>query len=151
MADASGGVMHRQLANDSAVPHRVFLAIAGLVGALAIIYWFTSYEDAGTVMLALAAGLALWCGVYLWLRQRHIQSEKAESIRPPEAAGPAQAAGTRVETAYVPHASVWPFVIGVGAAALFNGVVLGVWVLAPGAALTAIGVAGFIRQSRHRD
>ena len=151
MADPSGGPVHRHLTNDSAVPHRVFLAIAGLVGVLAIIYWFTAYEDAGTVMLGLAAGLALWCGVYLWLCQRHIRSEEAEAVGPPAAARPPDATATEVEATYVPHASVWPFVMGVGAAALFNGVVLGVWVLAPGAALTVIGVGGFIRQSRHRD
>jgi hypothetical protein len=51
----------------------------------------------------------------------------------------------------MPHASVWPFGIGLGAATVLNGLVLGVWVLVPGVALLAIGIGGWIRQSRRHD
>jgi Cytochrome c oxidase subunit IV len=46
---------------------------------------------------------------------------------------------------------VWPFTIGLGAATVANGLVLGVWLIVPGAALMILGIAGFVRQTRRRD
>lgn len=71
-------------------------------------------------------------------------------------AGAVRAAGhsaAAVEPAshYLPHASAWPFAIGLGAATLANGLVLGLWVIVPGVILMAIGIAGFVRQTRRRD
>jgi hypothetical protein len=73
-----------------------------------------------------------------------------------EAAGEAAAAhGLAMPTdevdEYLPHASVWPFAIGVGSAAIFVGLVLGIWVALPGIVLLALGVGGFVRQTRRRD
>lgn len=124
--------------DDAVVPWRMFLAIGVLVAVIAGIYWFTAYEDAGTVLLALTAVLALWYGVFLWLQWRH--------LRDPGTASPGH-----VEEHYEPHASVWPFVIGLGGATAGNGLVLGTWVLVPGLLLTLFGIAGFILQTRRRD
>jgi hypothetical protein len=121
-------------AEDALVPWRIFLAIGALVTILALIYWFTSYEDAGSVMLALSAVLALWVGLFLWLQWR----------RPPESADQPVAA------MYLPHASVWPFAIGLGTALVANGLVLGIWVIFPGALSLVFGILGFIHQTRQR-
>lgn len=128
--------------DDAVVPRRVFLAIGGLVAGLAVLYWFTAYEDAGTVMLALAAVLASWYGVFLWLRLRRTGTDVE--------AGSAVSAAPAT-TAYLPHASVWPFAMGLGVTLLLDGVVLGIWVMVPGAGLLVLGIAGFLRQSRRRD
>jgi Cytochrome c oxidase subunit IV len=130
----SGGV------DDRTVPWRVFLTVGGLVAVIAVIYWFTSYEDAGSVLLALAAVLAIWCGSYLWLQLRQ-RPAAGETAGGPEAEAPA----------YLPHASAWPFAIGLGAATVLNGLVLGTWVVVPGVALLALGVGGFVQQTRQRD
>ena len=119
--------------DDAQVPWRIFVTVGVLVAVITAIYWFTAYEDAGTVMLALAAAMALWFGGFLWLLTRHT----AEAS--PTAATP-----------YLPDASVWPFAVGLGAALLANGLVLGIWVMVPGLALTALGIAGLITQSRRR-
>jgi hypothetical protein len=118
---------------DRVVPARVFLGVGALVVVLAVVYWFVSYEEAGTAMLALAAALSLWCGAYLWLRMRSPADE-------PEA----------VDEPYLPHSSPWPFVIGVGAFLLGNGLLVGGWFFTPGAAVLALGVGGFVRQTRAR-
>jgi hypothetical protein len=131
MADQPHG---RSLVDDALVPWRIFTAIGVLVAVIGGIYWFTAYEDAGTTMLVVAAVLALWCGVFLWLQYRR-RGDMSESAAPH----------------YLPHASVWPFAIGLGAALVLNGFVLGIWVIVPGAMLLALGIVGFIRQSRRRD
>jgi Cytochrome c oxidase subunit IV len=145
-AEASGPEPHqelvhdRPLADDAMVPWRIFLIIGVLVAVIAAIYWFTAYEDAGTTLLVLTAGLGLWCGVFLWLQYRR-----------PAAAGHGLPDDGAATAEYLPHASIWPFAIGLGAALVLNGLVLGVWVIFPGVLLLGYGVVGFIRQSRRRD
>jgi len=145
--------------DDRKVPWRVFLAIGALIGVLGIVYWSTAYEESGTVMLILAAVLGLWIGAYLWLQQRGPVGPEIEAR---QAAGESLAAAGRgvpgagatevgVEAHYLPHASAWPFAIGLGAATLANGLVLGLWVVVPGAALLVLGIGGFVRQTRRRD
>jgi hypothetical protein len=125
---------------DRAVAWRIFAAIGGFVVVLAVLYWFTSYEDAGSVLLALSAVLSLWFGTYLWLQQRRPEQE-ADASQVDAVSG----------ALYLPHASIWPLVIGLGAASVANGLVLGTWVIVPGVAALALGIGGFVRQSRRRD
>lgn len=143
--------------DDRKVPLRVFLSIGAFLVAIGLLYWATAYEESGTVMLLLAGGLAVWVAAYLWLQQRGARGTEIEAL---EAADDAVAAeglarpstGTAEGAAhYLPHASAWPFAIGLGAATLANGLVLGLWVTVPGAALLALGIGGFVRQTRRRD
>ena len=151
--------------DDRAVPWRVFLAVGTFVLVLGAIYWATAYEESGTVMLIVAAVLSLWIGTYLWLRTR---GPSAKSLEAGAALGEAMAArgdawpGAGIAAAdpqsheetvahYLPHSSVWPFAIGIGAATVANGLVLGVWLIVPGALLMVLGIAGFVRQTRRRD
>jgi Cytochrome c oxidase subunit IV len=125
--------------DDRAVPWRVFVAIAAIVALMAVVYWLVADEEySGVVLLALTVGLTGWVALYLWLGLR------GEGPTAPEA--PAE-----VHEHYLPHASLWPFAIGLGAATLANGLVLGLWVIVPGAALMALGLGGFVRQTRRRD
>ena len=143
--------------DDRKVPWRVFLAIGLFVFLLGAIYWSTAYEESGTVMLLLAAGLSLWIGAYLWLRQREATGPEVDEARTAlevEAAdGHARpGAGAAEEGShYLPHASAWPFAIGLGGATIANGLVLGLWVIVPGVVLLALGIGGWIRQTRRRD
>jgi hypothetical protein len=129
---------------DAAIAHRIFLSMGVFLGLIALTYWFTAYEEAGTVMLGLAATLALWYGVYLWLRYQHLKATVPSAREPGGEIGPQ-------EPDYLPHASVWPFVIGLGSAVVLNGLVLGVWVLLPGMAIVVFGTVGHIIQTRRRD
>lgn len=135
-AEGPGGHEVRPPVDDRKVPWRVFLFIGVFVAVIGLIYWSTAYEESGVVMLLLAGVLSLWIGTYLWLQQR----------------GPVDPAGPAVEAEqYLPHASAWPFAIGLGGATVANGLVLGLWVIVPGVALMALGIGGFVRQTRRRD
>jgi hypothetical protein len=140
----------RRQVDDRKVPWRVFAVIGVAVAALGFIYWAAAYEESGTVMLLVAAVLGLWIATFLWLRQ----PDEAEPVV--EGEGETATSGAAVTTAaveehYLPHASVWPFAIGLGGAAVGVGIVLGLWVLVPGLGILALGLGGFVRQTRRRD
>lgn len=113
--------------------------LAGITAFLAVVtavYWFTSYDDTGTVMLALSAATAGILAGYTIVAGR----------RAARARGPAGEA----DGMYLPHASVWPLAVGAGSVVVANGLALGLWALVPGGVILAAGLLGYARQSRHR-
>jgi hypothetical protein len=120
------------------VQYRVFLGIGGFLFLTGVAYWFLSYEDAGTVMLLLAGLLGFVIGGWLWLqsRRRVVSGHGADH-------------GDTED--WLPHASIWPFWIGLGAAFAAGGLAMSPWVMVPGVFLLLIGVVGWARQSRYRD
>ena len=118
---------------------RVFLVVAAGVLLWFVVYWLLSYERAGMTLLLLTAVMTAVLGGYFLLQAR----------RHPDPA--AAAGGSPADGVYLPHASVWPFAIGIGAVLVGNGIALGLWAVFPGAALLAYGIWGFARQSRRRD
>jgi hypothetical protein len=125
--------------SDLTVQWRTFGAIGVFVALLATVYWFASYDYAGTVMLGLASALALLDSAYLFWQQRSGHGHGADAAAAPDE-----------ETQYLPHASVWPFGIGIGAFLAFNGLVLGFAYMVPGAIVIGASIAGLILQSRRR-
>ena len=123
------------MGTDLRVAWRIFLGMAVFVAVMGAIYWFVSYEDAGTTLLALASGLAALFGGYLFVQDRKRRDPGPSSSDSEE---------------YLPQSSVWPFGIGFGVFLAFNGLILGLpWTL-PGVVLVATSVGGFVRQSRYR-
>jgi len=184
MTDQTAGTGHtgRRLADDRQVPWRVFAVIGGILAVMGIIYWIASYEEAGIVMLLVAAVLVFWVGGYLWLHERGpaeppplpATTATPSTATPPTATPPTAPAEPRTEPAgtatprspapasaaaaaeahaeaYLPHASIWPLAIGLGAAGVGVGMAIGLWVLVPGLGIMALGIGGFVRQTRRRD
>lgn len=119
------------------VEARVLLVVAAVVLLWFAVYTVTATERAGMTMLLLTAAMAALMGGYLVVQARR-RADPAE-------------VGPGIEDHYLPHASVWPFALGVGAVLVANGLALGLWAVVPGAALIAYGVWGYARQSRRRD
>lgn len=117
------------------------LGVAGFLAAAALIYAATSGDETGSVLLLLAAGLAVMIGGYLL----------TVPAGPGDESDAAPAAVAATEEDYLPASSIWPFWIGLGGVVLANGVALGLWGLIPGGILSAAGIVGFARQSRRRD
>jgi hypothetical protein len=99
-------------------------ALAAFFLVLALIYGAATYEPAGAIMLLLCSAAALVAVIPLHRRQRR------------GAAGPPAHAQAAV--------SLWPFVIGAGAVLMVDGLVLGLWLLVPGAALVVRGLIGVL-------
>lgn len=129
------------------VEARMFLGIAAFLALATLAYGVASAEEAGTTMLFLAGGMAVIVGGYLTVQARaHADPNDPERPGGGEAAEPEPG-----NEAYLPHASIWPFGVGMGLVVMANGLVLGMWALIPGALLSASSLWGYARQSRRRD
>jgi hypothetical protein len=122
----------------------MFCGIGGFMALIGVVYWFVSYEWAGTVLLLLTASMAIGSGLYLG----YPRGGGAE-IEP--------AGGQRFEPGHDPHdgvwfpeASIWPFAIGAGMVLVANGLLLGRWLLIPSSVFLAWSLAGMVRQGRRR-
>lgn len=120
-----------------------WLGITAFFIVIGAVYWFTSYEDAGTTMLVATSLLGLLAGGYLFIQSRKYppRPEDRPDASLEEGAGPVDE---------FPAPSIWPFVFGLGATVFATGFIFGIWVIVPGAAILGLGLVGMIIQSRGR-
>jgi hypothetical protein len=113
----------------------LFLILGG------VIYGVWSGEQAGTVLLVLTGVFAAIVAGYLGLQDRlERTTARAETVDSEPV----------VDDQFLPHASVWPFEMGAGAALSLSGVVLGWAIFVPGVILVVHALVGWVVQSRHR-
>jgi hypothetical protein len=125
---------------------RVVLFGMVFVGTLAVIYWFTSYEQAGTTMLVLGAAMyAIMCG-YLYLQSRRLAKGPP---RPEDDEDPPATEGD-VQVGFFPAASVWPAALGLGAVSIALGLVFGLWFFVIGGILVLGAVIGYSVEAQAR-
>lgn len=135
---------------------RFFLIIAGWAGGLGIVYWFASYEVAGTALLA---GLALATGAMAaWLiagrrRAADGSGEGGPGLDPDarDTSGGGTAGVDRPfldEEGRIPDASLAPFALGLGIALAALGPIFGVAPVAVGAVAIAWGAWGWFSGAR---
>ena len=120
----------------------VFLAGTGIFfSIIGIVYWFTSYEDAGFLMLLGSALLGLLPGsYYLWWSYKmkpRLDDDPEGSI--------AEGAGA-VDS--FPGSSIWPFILGMGAMFAALTFVFGLWMAPLAAALIVSAAVGVTVESR---
>jgi uncharacterized membrane protein len=120
----------------------VFLAGTGIFfGVIGVVYWFTSYEDAGFLMLMGSALLGLLPGsYYLWWSYKmkpRLDDDPEGSI--------AEGAGA-VDS--FPGSSIWPFILGMGAMFAVLTFVFGLWMAPLAAALIVSAAVGVTVESR---
>jgi Cytochrome c oxidase subunit IV len=119
---------------------KIFLFAAGFSLVVAVVYWYMSYERAGSALLFSMYLAALFVGVYLALRWW-----RATPVADDPEGRHAAATG---EVGRFPAGTIWPFVFAVGALIALLGFVYGVWLLAPGLLLCAGAGLGLTLQGR---
>ena len=120
---------------------------AAFLALVAGIYWFTSYEDAGTTTLALgAAAYGMLAGFY-FVQARRLARRRQ---RRPEDSPDATTSNRPVEVGYFPAASVWPAALGLGTVVIALGLVFGYWFLVIGGILLVGGVIGYAVEAQAR-
>lgn len=110
--------------------------------ASATIYWFVSYERAGTFLLSGAAAATLVMASYAWLKAGRAASQAPEDRGE---ADPGEGEGEPI--ASFTMGSPWPLVFGIGVAVLAGGLVFGAPLIVLGAILIALATFGMMRES----
>jgi cytochrome c oxidase subunit IV len=120
---------------------KVFLFSGLFILASATIYWFVSYEWAGTILLSGTGVATLIMAGYAWLRAGRSTAfaEDRGDADPGEGEGEPIASFTMD--------SPWPLVFGVGVAVLAGGLVFGPPLLIVGAIVIVIAAVGLMRES----
>ena len=119
----------------------VLLGVAIFFGIVGAVYWFTSYEDGGTMMLVGTCLLGLLPGSYYywWHRRMGDRPEDRDDATIEDGAG-------QIDT--FPSSSIWPFVLGMGAFGIALAAVFGVWLLVPAFSLVFSAAIGYTAESR---
>ena len=119
-----------------------FLAVIGIFfGIIGLVYWFTSYEDAGFLMLMGSALLGLLPGgYYLWwsARMKPLDGDEADA---------SVADGAGVVDSF-PGSSIWPFLLGMAALFATLTFIFGLWMAPIAIALGLSAVIGGVVESR---
>lgn len=121
----------------------VFLGTAAFFAVLTAIYWFTSYEEAGSTMLLLTVGLGLMPGLWLlwWSRRMAPRPEDLPDAAIVDGAGAVGA---------FPGPTAWPVTLAAGAVLAANGIAFGIWPAVPGVVLIVLAACGAIMSGRPR-
>ena len=119
---------------------RVLGAAAAFLLLVAIVYWFVTYEYAGTFLLGVMAGGLLFAAVYLAAASRGGRYPADQpDLRPEDAAGERLGAFAA--------ASIWPIVLAGGVLVVLAGLVYGPWLFVPGMVITVAALLGWTRES----
>jgi uncharacterized membrane protein HdeD (DUF308 family) len=117
------------------------LFLGAFFGVVGIVYWFTSYEDGGTMMLAGTAALGFLPGSYyfFWHKRMGRRAEDRDDATIEEGAGVINS---------FPGSSIWPFVLGMGAFLTVLALVFGIWLIFVGISLILTALVGVTAESR---
>jgi Cytochrome c oxidase subunit IV len=120
---------------------KVLLASGTFILVADAIYWFVSYEPAGTILLLATAVAAYIMAAYAWFHVRRA----AVAVEDRSDADPGAAAGEPI-TSFTMD-SPWPLLFGVGVAIVAGGLVFGPPLLIVGAILVVVATIGLMRES----
>jgi hypothetical protein len=121
---------------------RWFAVLAAYGFVSATIYWFVTYEWAGTFLFA---GFGLVPAIILAFAWRRGWFRRMAPRDDPDA-DPRTSAGE--DLGAFPHGSAWPVFLAIGAIALGAAVVYGLILLPIGVALVGWAILGLMRESR---
>jgi hypothetical protein len=116
------------------------------VGLIAAIYWFTSYEAAGSTLLLVGAAMYCFLTGYLYLQARRIRGGPPR----PEDLEDGTVADAETPVGYFPAASVWPPAIALGAVVAALGLVYGYWFFVVASILLIGAVIGYAIEAQAR-
>jgi hypothetical protein len=134
----------------------LFLLFLGFFfGIVGIIYWFTSYDDGGGMMLLGTSLLGFLPGGYYFFWHKRFGGKKfffwgkehGAGDRPSDRPDATLAEGAG-EIESFPSSSIWPFVMGMGAFLTLLSLVFGIWLILPGLTLIITALVGVTAESR---
>ena len=127
---------------------RFFIRIALFTVLIASIYWFVSYEEAGTWLLA---GIVSGVVFFVVLVARRAMSSRRGGRRLKDLLGFADSAPEAplaLDEDTFPLSSAWPAVMSLAAALAGLGLIYGPWLWIPGLSLGLAGAWGWLIETR---
>lgn len=126
---------------------RFFARVALFTAVITAIYWFVSYEEAGTLLLGgIFASALIFSGLVL----AAVRGARPKTKNPKHLIGfgddVAEQPLELTEDVF-PTMSSWPIVLSLGATLVGLGLIYGAWLWIPGAALTLTATWGWITES----
>ena len=116
----------------------LFVGLSLFYVILTLIYWQLGGEAVGITAIALSAGLALIVGFYLWFTDRRLGNLLPEDNQQAEIADSAGEIGF-----FSPH-SWWPLPVGLSAAAVGLGLIIGWWLVLIAVGALIISILGLV-------
>lgn len=104
---------------------------------VSVVYWYLSFDPAGTAMLALAGGLAFIVGYFLWFTARRMEAR-------PEDRGDAEISEGAGEMGFFPPHSWWPIFTAAAFSLTTLGLVFGPFLFVIGFVCILITASGFL-------
>lgn len=123
------------------VESQLLIGTAAFFAITVTIYFFWSREASGSVLLFFTVLLGVLPGAYLAFWSKRMQP------RPEDRPDGTYAEGTGAVGAF-PDASIWPFILGSGAAFSAVSLVFGYWTLVLGLTMVLSALVGVILESR---
>ncbi len=119
----------------------LFLGTAAFFAIVLGVYWFSSYEDGGSLLLLFTVCLGLLPGSYLfwWSRRMRPRPEDRPAATLEEGAGTVNS---------FPDRSVWPLTVGVSMGFVALALAFGPWLAVIGGVVAIISFVGVIAESR---
>jgi hypothetical protein len=136
---------------------RFFLRIALYTIGITIVYWFLSYEIAGSVFLlslGLSAIFFVFSGIVMIRHtRREVVPDETESGNPikrvvgfDEEASETITPPLSLEDEAVPTSSIWPLLTAAAALLMGLGLIYGGWLWGPGVMLATVALWGWVTQ-----
>ena len=126
---------------------RFFVRVALFTVVITAIYWFVSYEEAGTVLLGgIFAGALIFSGLVL----AAVRGARPRTRNPKHLIGfgdDAEEQPLELTEDVFPTMSSWPIVLSLGAGLIGVGLIYGAWLWIPGAALAATAAWGWLTET----
>lgn len=119
---------------------RIFTVSAVFFFVVDLVYWFVSYEIAGTIMFGLWGVTLVFMAFFLEVAARQgAPAGDDPSQRPAERAGEPIGVFSR--------GSAWPVVLAAGLTVGLAGLIYGTWLLIPGTVVTIAALLGLMRET----
>jgi hypothetical protein len=123
---------------------RFFVRIALFTILISTIYWFVSYEEAGTALLV---GVIVSCAVFVGIIAVSVRASRRGGRGPNALLGFADTepeSPLLLEEDVFPAASAWPAIASLAAVLVGLGLIYGAWLWIPGAALALACAWGWV-------
>lgn len=118
---------------------RTMVGLGLFVVPFALVYWFLSYEEAGSVLLVGIPLALLGLGAYLlgaWRKAPALPEDRPDGVAP-----------GYDEIGVFPSASIWPAVLAGGLTLAAFGFAYSGWLALPGLGVAFIGLGGMVIES----